>query len=240
MTKSLRLLLVLAVAAVSLGGAANAFACGGQSGYSYAGLGAPNRAFGVSAVVTPLDAFAVLNGHVAGWVGVGGPGEGPGGSNEWLQIGLSGFPGITGSDVYYEVAVPHRFPTYHQVATAIPAGRAVKVTVLEMRNRPNFWRVWLNHKAVSPPIYLSQSHDRWTPIATAESWDGGTGGTCNTFLYRFRQVAVAQAMGGGWHPLKSAYQISSSETRVRHPQGTATFLAAEGQPAFQFLSLTTP
>jgi hypothetical protein len=239
MTKTLRLLIVLAVAAVSLGGAATALACG-QGGYSYAGLGAPNRAFGVSAVVTPLDEFAVLNGHVAGWVGVGGPGQGPGGSNEWLQIGLSGFPGITGSDVYYEVALPHRFPTYHQVATAVPAGKAVKVTVLEMRNRPNYWRVWLNRRAVSPPIYLPQSHDRWTPIATAESWDGGTGGTCNTFLYRFRHVAVAQSMGGGWHLLKSGYQISSSETRVRHPRGAATFLAAEGQPAFQFLSLTTP
>jgi hypothetical protein len=239
MTKTLRLLIVLAVAAVSLGGAATALACG-QGGYSYAGLGAPNRAFGVSAVVTPLYEFAVLNGHVAGWVGVGGPGQGPGGSNEWLQIGLSGFPGITGSDVYYEVALPHRFPTYHQVATAVPAGKAVKVTVLEMRNRPNYWRVWLNRRAVSPPIYLPQSHDRWTPIATAESWDGGTGGTCNTFLYRFRHVAVAQSMGGGWHLLKSGYQISSSETRVRHPRGAATFLAAEGQPAFQFLSLTTP
>jgi hypothetical protein len=240
MSKTLRLLIVTAVAAVSLGGAATALACGGQGGYSYAGLGAPNRAYGVSAVVTPLDAFAVLNGHVAGWVGVGGPGEGPGRTNEWLQIGLSGFPGITGSDVYYEVALPHRFPTYHQVATAVPAGKAVKVTVLEIRNRPNYWRVWLNHRAVSPAIYLPQSHDRWTPIATAESWDGGTGGTCNTFLYRFRHVAVAQSMGGGWHLLKSGYQISSSETRVRHPRGAATFLAAEGQPAFQFLSLTTP
>jgi hypothetical protein len=239
MSKTLRLLIVTAVAAVSLGGAATALACG-QGGYSYAGLGAPNRAYGVSAVVTPLDAFAVLNGHVAGWVGVGGPGEGPGRTNEWLQIGLSGFPGITGSDVYYEVALPHRFPTYHQVATAVPAGKAVKVTVLEIRNRPNYWRVWLNHRAVSPAIYLPQSHDRWTPIATAESWDGGTGGTCNTFLYRFRHVAVAQSMGGGWHLLKSGYQISSSETRVRHPRGAATFLAAEGQPAFQFLSLTTP
>src|SRR5690242_18766525 len=88
MTKTLRLIILLAVAAFSIGGAATALACGSQSGYSYAGLGAPSRAFGVSAVVTPLNAFDVLNGHVAGWVGVGGPGEGPGGSNEWLQIGL--------------------------------------------------------------------------------------------------------------------------------------------------------
>jgi hypothetical protein len=45
-------------------------------------------------------------------------------------------------------------------------------------------------------------------------------------------------MGGGWHLLKSGYPISSSETRVRHPRGAATFLAAEGQPAFQFLTAT--
>src|SRR3954449_9847073 len=133
MTKTLRLLLLTtAVATLALGvGAARAIACGNNGGYSYAGIGAPTHAYGVSALISPLDAFDVLNGHVAGWVGVGGPGEGPNGSNEWLQIGLSGSPGITGSDVYYEVALPHRFPTYHQVATAVPAGKAVKVTVLE-------------------------------------------------------------------------------------------------------------
>jgi hypothetical protein len=234
----LRLLLVTgAVAAVSLGGAARALACG-HGGYSYAGMGAPSRGFGISAVVTPLSAFNVLNGHVAGWVGVGGPGEGPNGTDEWLQVGLSGFPGVTGSDIYYEVTLPHRYPTYHQVAAGLPADKPVKVSVLEMHNRPNWWRVWVNHRAVSKPIYLSQSHKRWTPIATAESWDGGTGGTCNTFLYRFRHVAVAQAMGGGWHPLTGGFPISSSETKVRHPRGSANFLAAEGQPAFQFLSLT--
>ena len=90
MPRILRLfLLTAAVATVSLGGAARALACG-SGGYSYAGLGAPNRAFGISAIVTPLNTFDVLSGHVAGWVGVGGPGEGPGGSDEWLQIGLSG------------------------------------------------------------------------------------------------------------------------------------------------------
>jgi hypothetical protein len=239
MLKTLRLLIVTAaVTAAALGGAARALACGNTGGYSYAGLGAPQHAYGVSALITPLGAFNVLNGHVAGWVGVGGPGEGPGGTNEWLQIGLSGFPGITGSDLYYEVALPNRYPTYHQVDANLPVGTPVKVTVLEMHSRPNWWRVWLNHKAVSKAIYLPQSHDRWTPIATAESWDGGTGGTCNTFLYRFRQVAVAQAMGGGWHALTGGYPISSSETRVRRPAGASTFLAAEGQPAFQFLSLT--
>jgi hypothetical protein len=241
MPKTLRLLVVTAaLAAVSLGaGAARALACGNSTGYSYAGLGAPAHAYGVSAIISPLNAFDILNGHVAGWVGVGGPGEGPNGTNEWLQIGYSGFPSVTGSDIYYEVAEPGRFPTYHQVAAALPVGSVSKVTVLEMHNRPNWWRVWLNHQAVSPPIRLPESHDRWSPIATAESWDGGTGGSCNTFLYRFRHVSIAHAPGGGWHQLTDGYAIRSAVTRVQRAGGAAGFFAAEGQPAFQLLSATS-
>ena len=240
MTKTLRLLLVsAAVAAVALGSAARALACGNRTGYSYAGLGAPIPADGISAAISPLDAFDILNGHVAGWVGVGGPGEGPGGSNEWLQIGYSGYPGITGSDIYYEVALPGRYPKYHQVAAALPVGSVSRVAVLEMRNRQDWWRVWLNHKPVSPPIHLAESHDSWSPIATAESWDGGTGGACNTFLYRFRHVAIANAAGGGWHQLTDGLPIRSAATRVQRARGSAGFLAAEGRPAFQFLSATS-
>ena len=240
MTKTLRLLLVTAaVATVSLAGAARAMACGNTDGYSYAGLGAASHAYGISAIITPLNAFDILNGHVAGWVGVGGPGQGPGGTNEWLQVGYSGFAGITGSDIYYEVALPGRYPTYHQVAADISVGTVSKVTVLEMHNRPNWWRVWLNHKAVSPPIRLPGSHYAWSPIATAESWDGGTGGVCNTFLYRFRHVMLAHAAGGGWHPMRGGYPIRSAVTKLRHAHGSAGFFAAEGRPAFQFLSATS-
>jgi hypothetical protein len=240
MTKTLRLLLVsAAVAAFVLGGAARALACGNSTGYSYAGVGAPSPAHGISAIISPLNAFDILNGHVAGWVGVGGPGEGPGGTNEWLQIGYSGFPGVAGSDIYYEVAQPGRFPTYHQVAAALPAGSVSKVAVLEMHNRPDTWRAWLNHKPVSPPIRLPESHNRWSPIATAESWDGGNGGTCNTFLYRFRHVSIAHASGGGWHQLTGGFPIRSATTRVQRAHGSAGFLAAEGRPAFQFLSATS-
>jgi len=241
MTKTVRLLLVTAaVATVALGGAARAFACGNQNGYSYAGVGAPTRGFGISALITPLDAFDVLNGHVAAWVGVGGPGQGPNGTNEWIQIGYSGYPWVTGSDIYYEVAQPGRFPTYHQVSAGLANGRPAKVTVLEMHSRPNWWRVWLNHKPVSQPILLPASHGRWSPIATAESWDGGTGGACNTFLYRFRHVSIAHAPGGGWHQLTGGYPIQSAVTRVqRVGGGFAGFLAAEGRPAFQFLSATS-
>src|SRR4029078_7383320 len=133
MTKTLRLLLVTAaVATVALGGAGRAICCGNSGAYSYVGVGAPMRAYGVPALISPLDAFDVVNGHVAGWVGVGGPGEGPNGTNEWIQVGYAGFPSITGSDIYYEVAQPGRYPTYHQVSAGLPVGIWTKMTVLEI------------------------------------------------------------------------------------------------------------
>lgn len=239
MRTSLRLLLaLLAVTLAALGGAARALACGNSNGYSYAGLASTFHGYGISARVTPLNGFDVLNGHVAGWVGVGGPGEGPGGTNEWLQVGLSGFPAVTGSDVYYEVALPGRYPTYHQVAANVPYGQTVKVSVLEMHRRPNWWRVWLNHHAVSQPIRLPESHGRWSPIATAESWDGGSGGACNGFLYRFQNVVVASAPGGGWHSLSGNETITGPSTRLRHAH--ASFIAAEGPAAFRSLLSLIP
>ena len=241
MTKTLRLLLVTAaVAAVALGGAVRAIACGNSAGYSYAGVGAPTHAYGVSALISPLDAFDVVNGHVAGWVGVGGPGQGPNGANEWIQVGYAGFPSLTGSDIYYEVAQPGRFPTYHQVSAGLQVGSLTKVTVLEMHSRPNWWRVWVNHKPVSPAIHLPGSHGRWTPIATAESWDGNTGGKCNGFLYRFHRVAIARAPGGGWAPLAGGYAISSPVTKMQRSRTTASFLAAQGDVAFRTLASFSP
>jgi hypothetical protein len=48
-------------------------ACG-TSGYGYAGLGASRPAYGVATWLRTETAPEVLSGHVAGWVGVGGPG----------------------------------------------------------------------------------------------------------------------------------------------------------------------
>src|SRR4051794_34342551 len=184
MTKPPRLLfLTAAVACVALGGAAHALGGGKSNGYSYATIGASNNAYGISARIAQLNAPHILNGHVAAWVRVGGSGQGPHGSNEWLQVGPAAIPGITGSDIYYEVALPGTYPTYHQVATGVTAGTYTKVTVLEMHNRPNSWRVWVNHKPVSPPIRLPESHDGLMATAKSECWDGGADGQCNDFPY---------------------------------------------------------
>ena len=203
MTKSLRLLSVTAaVAAVALAsGAARALACGNSQGYASTRIGGSSDTFGISAQIAQTTPFDILNGHVAGWVGVGGPHEGPHGSSEWLQVGSAAFPGIFGSDLYYEVVLPGRYPMYHEISNGIAVGAYTKVTVLEMHKRPNVWRVWVNHKPVSPPIRLPGSHDGLKAAATSESWDGGTAGTCNDYAYSFRHVALAGAPGGDWQQL---------------------------------------
>jgi hypothetical protein len=184
---------------------------------------------GISAVITPLGPFNIANGHVAGWVGVGGPGEGPHGTDEWLQIGLSGFPGLY-SDVYYEVARPGRYPVYHEVVSNPQPNHPFRVAVLE--DRPNFWRVWLNGRPVSPSIYLPHSHNQFMPIATAESWDGGTG-VCNDFLYSFQKVKVAHRPDGMFHNFRGGYKITSAKTTMRRAGGA--FIAAEGTPSVNTL-----
>jgi hypothetical protein len=203
MINSLRVLsLTAVVAAVALGpGAARALACGNSQGYSYTRIGGSSDAFGISAQITQTSSFDVLNGHVAGWVMVGGKGEGPLGSNEWLQAGYAAFPGGS-TGIYYEVAQPGRNPSYHEVSTDVAVGTFTEVTVLAIHNRPNLWRVWVNHKPVSDAIRLPGSRDGLTVTAKSESWDGGTG-VCNDFSYDFRHVSISRAPGGDWQQLKA-------------------------------------
>ena len=67
------------------------------------------------------------------------------------------------------------------------------------------------------------------PIATAESWDGGTGGACNNFLYSFQHVKIAHRAGGLFHNLSGGYKIKSPKATMQRA-GTA-FIAAEGAPS---------
>src|SRR2546423_7161280 len=125
----------LAIASVFFASPAWAKAACGSSGYAYAGLGSSARAYGVATNLQTVAVPEVLSGHVAGWVGVGGPGAGPNGTDEWLQVGFSAFPGSSTSSLYYEVAQPHQAPRYHEVAAGIPAGSIHKVAVVETRSR---------------------------------------------------------------------------------------------------------
>ena len=212
----------LALVSISFAAPGRAQAACGSSGYAYAGLGASHRAYGVATWLQSVATPEVLSGHVAGWVGVGGPGAGPSGTDEWIQVGFSAFPGGSTS-LYYEVALPHQAPQYHEVAAGLPAGSTRKVAVVELRTRRSWWSVVVDDHAVGDPVYLRGSHGAWRPLATTETWGAGSF-VCNRFSYRFGSVSVATRPGGGWQRLRSHYTFQNHGYRIRS-LGAATFLA---------------
>jgi hypothetical protein len=186
----------------------------GANPYSYAGIQAPQRAFGAAAIVTALRPPGVADGHVAAWVGVGGVGLGPAGSDEWIQVGLSAFPD-SGSAIYYEVARGGAEPRYVQVAQGIEIRQPHRFAVLEMAHRRSWWRVWVDGRPASPPIRLPRSHGAWSPQAVAESWSAGSG-ACNGYEYRFERLLTAHGPGGSWQLLDRGALVDRPRYQLVH------------------------
>ena len=209
-------------AATTASVSASATACIGKP-YSYAGLQGGSDARGVSATLDATAAPAVSSGHVGAWIGVGGTSAGPGGAAEWLQTGLSAFANDTTSHLYYEVTAPgSAAAAYHEVLASVAPGEQHRVAVLELSGRPSWWRVWVDGKAVSPPIDLPGSHGAWAPQAIAENWNGGTG-TCNGYAYEFLNLRL-QATTGAWQPFSASYTFQDPGYKIVQPQATR-FLA---------------
>jgi hypothetical protein len=226
------LLVVTAALASALAGAstlatAGRSACvggaGGGNGYTYAGSQATYRGHGVRATITALRTPDVVSGHVAGWVGVGGPGQGPDGEDAWLQVGIAAIPGMP-PFVYAEVTRGWHDPKFVLLEEAVPVGESRRVAVLEMGRRPGWWRVWLDGRPATEPIHLRGSSGRWAPIATAESWNGGEP-ACNAFSFRFERVSVSYGGGGSWRPFVPGYRFLDGSYRLRP---LATSAAASG------------
>jgi hypothetical protein len=148
---------------------------------------------------------------VAGWVGLGGPGAGPGGTDEWLQAGIAAFADGAAA-LYYEVARPHSNPVYVELGPAVQAKR-YRIAVVELATRRSWWRVRVDGRAVGRPVYLPASHGRWAPVATAESWNAGSA-ACNAYTFRFGHVVAAGAPGGGWEALRSGHRLESAGYHV--------------------------
>ena len=203
--------LALALAAVPAAMSGTPPAACSKRAYTYAGFAGAARSHGVSATITQLAPPEVANGHVGAWVGVGGPGEGAGGSDEWLQVGLSGFGDH--SSLYYEIARRGRAPQYVEVLRSVSAGERHRVALIEVDGRPSTWRIWVDGRAVTDSIFLPRSHGRWAPIATAESWNAGTR-VCNSFAYRFGGIATATVPGGGWKRFRSGYRFQDEGYRL--------------------------
>jgi hypothetical protein len=212
-----RVRVTLAVALVFALSAPDAFAC--ARGYSYAGVYAPRKASGVAATLSMLGLPSVSAGHVAAWVGVGGEGLGPNGTDEWLQVGLASFPGSSEGHLYYELAQPGQKPRYSEIASGFDPGERVRVSVLELPFARNTWVV-LSNAGVVGPFYLPRSHRAWAPIATAESWDAG-GAQCNRYAFRFDGVQLAHR-DGSWKPLRHGLKLQDPGQRL-HRTPTSSF-----------------
>jgi len=167
------------------------------SGYSYNGVQSPTRAYGISANLTLSSRSIVDVGHVAAWVGVGGAGMGPGGSDEWLQAGIAHDAG--GQDVlYYEYKRPgDAQATYTSLQLAKP-GQSHSFVVYERAAQRNSWAVIVDGVKISPPVTLPGSHGLFQPVATAENWDGGVAGSCNQYGFGFSSLAVRSEYKGAW------------------------------------------
>ena len=207
----------------------------GSQGYAYAGHQATSVAHGVRATITPTGAATVLSGHVAGWIGVGGPGQGANGETLWLQVGIASMP-QTPTMVYAEITRGGREPVFVPLLQGVQTGESHRVAVVEMSGKPNWWRVWLDGQAVTEPVLLADSTDRWRPIATAESWNGGRA-VCNSFAYRFDGVAVASAKGGSWRPFTPGFTFQDRGFAVRRlsvAPGAQRTLAGSAPPPYAF------
>jgi hypothetical protein len=196
-------------------------------GYSYVGVQDARAASGIRATLVQVDAPRVARGHVAAWVGVGGPGQGAGGRDEWIQIGLNALSdGI--SRLYYEIDRPGPGPSYRELASGLAVGARYEVAVLELPSRPGWWQVWLNGAPVSDPVQLPGS-THWRPMAVAESWAGGRD-ACNAFAYRFESVAVAPRSGGAWSALVAGYRFLDPGYRMQRETGPSFLVSSTMSP----------
>jgi hypothetical protein len=225
------LTLAASVGAATTASAGRACISGARSGgYSYAGQQATHRGHGVRASIAVTRRPHVEAGHVAGWVGVGGPGQGASGVDAWIQAGVASTPeGDT--FLYAEVVRAGRPPDLTVVRSGVALGERHRVAVLELAGRPGWWRVWVDGSAVTAPIRMRGSSGRWAPIATAESWNAGTP-ACNAFGFRFDRLSVSYGGGGSWRPFVPAHQFVDGANTVRSlyaatgRRGARSFVAA--------------
>ena len=198
-----------------------------SGGYSYAGHQASIRGHGVRASITLTQPPDVGAGHVAGWVGVGGRGQGTNGGDAWIQAGIASLRGL-GTVLYAEITREEDGPEL-VVVDDVVVGRPYRVAVLEMAGHPSWWRVWIDGVPVTEKVHMHGTSGRWAPIATAESWNAGTS-ACNDFAFRFERVSISANIRGAWQPFVSGHRFLDGTHALRDLTTTtdraASFAAA--------------
>ena len=174
-----------------------------RSDYDYAGAQDARPRSGIRARIRAVGQPRVAAGHVAGWLGVGGPGRGPNGTTEWLQAGYSAMFDWP-QQIYYEVTLPDKATRYYTIKEALAPGETHLLAVVEVKGKRSTWQVLLDGRAVSPEITLPGSHNRFAPQVLAETWNAGTR-KCNDYSYSFRDIRIARALGGSWRLPTAGY-----------------------------------
>ena len=96
-----------------------------------------------------------------------------------------------------------------------------------MQSQPGWWRVWVDGTPVTPPISLESSHDRSSPVATSESWNGGLD-SCNGLGYRFANIRWSPSSRKTWLPLTNGDLIQAPGYSVqRMPAADSPLRAAQ-------------
>jgi hypothetical protein len=72
----------------------------------------------------------------------------------------------------------------------------------------------------------------WKPIATAESWNDD-GQACNSFAFRFQDVALADARGGSWRPFAPGRRFLNRGYRLRRLEPSASNVRVGASFAFE-------
>jgi hypothetical protein len=193
-------------------GNARRVSAGCKPNYDYAGENEEGVGAGIRVNLTNLRSPGVgAVGHVAGWVGVGGPGLGPNGTDEWIQLGYAGFAGGN-TQIYYEVTQPNLPPKYHLVQESVPPQAKYLMAVTEVKK--GAWQASINGKPVSPVIALPGSHGKFSPQAIGETWNGGTR-ECNAYAYGFVNVEVAATPGGStWRAGKTGSKYDNAQQKL--------------------------
>jgi hypothetical protein len=177
-------------------------------GYSYEGYASRDGVSGVAARIRALRMPSIQSGHAAGWVGVGGIHEGPGGASEWLQAGIAAFPGA-GLRLYVESVSRGDGRRFVDLGRAV-VGRRYRVQIVETGR--DMWHALVDGRAVGTPAYLPTTGGSWRAVATAESWAAGHA-ACNRYAYRFDGVSVSHA--SNWAALGDAEAVGAGVSRDR-------------------------
>ena len=199
---------VVFLVAPAQGSKSSAKACGADE-FAYAGFQADSTAHGVRTTIAPLSVPTVDDGHVAGWIGVGGVDAGPGGKAEWLQTGLASFSPYNTIYLYYEVTIAGKS---RSTTSSRPTSSRARSTISRCSRCAAATRGGASGSTASRSARRSTSRGATTTGTRRRSPRTGTAARAPATRTRTASpnVRLAHANGGAWQTLKERLDLRGS------------------------------